>query len=71
MRDHYLTPATTHALARHQDLRAEAERAQRLALAASQRTAPPHAATVLRRAVAGLGTRRAAPSLTTTASAAT
>ncbi len=67
MRDRYVTLATVHALARHQDLRTEAERARCLALAGSGKTG--HAA-ALRRVIAGLGALRVAPSLTTTASAA-
>ena len=71
MRDRYLTSATGHALARHEDLRTEAERARRLSLAASQRPDRQNVTALLRLAVTGLGARRVTPSLPTTASAAT
>ena len=71
MRDRYLTPATAHALARHHDFATAAERARRLAPALSNRSARPNPAAALRRAIAGLGALRVAPSLPTTASAAT
>ncbi len=70
MRDPYINPATTYALARRDDLLAEAARERRLALAPTVRPTGPNPVTLLRQAVAGLGGRRAAPCLPTTATTA-
>ena len=71
MRDFYVNPATTHALARHRDLLAEAERARRFALIPPARAAGTGAAAALRHAVASLGVGRSTPSQPPATSAAT